>query len=159
MSSLSLSSIYYALDSCEPYNGTICADIKGYNHAKVFVRRGKNINEWRDIERKISDPFVQVHLYQQPTKGCETILKVLLCHSAFPHCVEGSDEQAKDLCEDHCNLLNSLHQFCPNAYREYTKFVSTNSDFLSTATCSSNSKQSCVGPKYMHVPALSNQGQ
>ena len=137
------------LDSCQKYTGDTCKRIEGYSNTSVIVRRGKRVQSMEAIEDKIS-LFSKSILFMQPTEGCRDIVQVLLCHGAFPQC---TGDDSKQLCADHCRLTRTLEDLCPEVYKEYSTFLSSNGDFMSEIKCDTE------GDQCMTVPvAASGQG-
>lgn len=128
--------IYYFIDSCERYNGTMCSKVSGYLGGRVFIRRGQSINSWMDIESRLSQIFLQTRYHQRPSKGCQQLLEVLLCHRVFPLCHE---RKPTTTCGEDCKILRSIQLFCPRVYGEYMSFVTINQNatFLGKMDCNS----------------------
>ena len=143
-------------DTCEVYNGTLCSPVPGYKNAKVYVRRGTDVDGWQDIEAKILHVFAQTRFFNRPTGGCEDILKLLLCHSAFPLCDKNGP---KDLCNDHCLLRESLHSICPTVYKVFEKFseLGLSSGYISDIKCES-SNTTCNGEP-LQISTIGYQGK
>ena len=138
---------FYFTDTCVKYNGTICANIDGYRSSQVWVRRGKVVNSWKDIEAKIMHGITGNRFHHRPSKGCEKLFQVLLCHSSLPTCTNG---KPLPLCNNHCKLRKSLEDLCPDSYTEYVKFVRENSNFISIFNCSE------CGKEVLPIPQLNN---
>ena len=135
-------------DTCEAYTGSACSVVSGYNNSNVFVRRGKNINNLKDIENKILHAIASIRLRHSSSSSCMNMFEILLCHSSFPLCTNNA---VMSLCYNHCRLYQTLQDFCPDAYKEYVKFVGQNSEFMSQMNCSFNAV--C-----MIVPSFVNKG-
>ena len=130
----------------------MCSALTGYRNANVFIRKGSEIDSWRDIEEKITQVFSRTRYHLRPSKGCEDILQLLLCHSAFPQCDKSGP---KELCNSHCSLRQSLQSLCPSVYREFDKFskMGQSSGFLSEMKCNAT----CEEP--LEIPVIGDQGK
>lgn len=148
----------HILDTCETYNGTMCSKISGYRNGKVFVRKGKSVSTWTDIEKDLIQLFAETRYLQRPSKGCEHLFEVLLCHSAFPLC---DGNKPKQLCTDHCMLRHTIQQLCPTIYQKYMQFAANllNSGFVSTINCESANHSSCLDSESLSIPVISNEGK
>ena len=145
ISFLSLSlSLSLSLDSCETYQGEICKDLEGYDDTNVLVTRNKQLHSQEAIEEKIALFFRSV-LFLQPTEGCKDILRVLLCHGAFPHCTQSSTKQ---LCSAYCQFNRTLKDLCPSIFEELSKFASSNENFMGTSDC--NKEDDSMGKEEGH---------
>lgn len=143
---------FSSLDTCDTYNGSLCSALPGYNNANVFIRKGSIIDSWTDIEEKIKNVFDKTRYHLRPSQGCEDILRMLLCHSAFPRCDESGP---KELCGSHCSLRQSLQSLCPSVYEKFDEFFKSgqSSGFMSEMKCNATCKEP------LQIPAIEDEGK
>ncbi len=118
----------------------MCDVLDGYATMNVSITRDLLIQSQQSIEELIRS-FSKSVLIFQPTKGCKNILRVLLCHGAFPQCTASSNKQ---LCSIYCQLNQALENLCPNVYTEFTTYKKNSQYFMSSANCSSNNAEQCM---------------
>ena len=126
------------VDLCEDYQNSVnsvCGSLPGYASRQVLVRKGKTISGQEELEKDMSHLIQSVKYHALLTDGCESFLVMALCHTTFPLCQNGSEDHALDLCSDHCQLLESLETFCPEAYDSYQDYVAGHSALVSSPKC------------------------
>ena len=143
-------------DLCEDYQGTVCLSLPGYVSQRVLVRKGKTISGQEELDTDLGRLIESIKYRYLLTEGCEDFLATALCHATFPFCQAGSEDQAQKLCSDHCQLLENLATFCPEAYKQYEDYVASHGALVSSAECDlvTNTNSLCLPlppPRSMYI--------
>ena len=129
----------YHADLCEDYmyqtEKSMCSALPGYTTQQVLVRRGKTISGQAELEKDMLHTVELVKFQYKLTEGCEDLLVMALCQATFPFCQNDSEDEALKLCSDHCQLLENLNMFCPDAYGKYNDYVTSHAALVSSTEC------------------------
>ena len=74
------------------------------------------------------------------TPGCDSALRVFLCHGSFPFC--GPTGQQMKLCSDFCQLLSDMDA-CPGLREEIETYMNTKNSPLVEPDCELSTHELC----------------